>query len=253
MSQYYQRSPFGFFANIPPVVKNIIIINVAMLVLTMLTNDFMYKYFALYYPASPLFKPYQFLTHMFMHGGIGHLFFNMYAFWLFGSALEHVWGGKKFLIYYLVTGIGAAAFYSLVLWLQVMHAEASMDPATVEQMKNFVHQPGFTDEVARLHAQGQGYANKWLSIMTTPMVGASGAVFGVLLAYGMLFPNTELQLIFPPVTLKAKWFVLIYGAIELVLALSAPGDSIAHFAHVGGMLFGYILVVYWKKKGKLYW
>ncbi len=208
------------FNRIPPVVKNILIINTLMLLATLINEEFMLKHFALFFPTSDFFKPHQIITHMFMHGGFFHLFFNMYAFFLFGSVLEQVWGGKKFFIYYMVTGIGAAAFYTFTNWL------LSLNFSTPEQ---------------------------YYALMGTPVVGASGAVFGVLLAYGMLFPNARLQLIFPPIAIKAKWFVIIYGGLELWLGLSSPGSQIAHFAHIGGMLFGFFLVRYWKKKGTMYW
>jgi membrane associated rhomboid family serine protease len=206
----------------------------------------MYEHFALYYPGSPLFKPYQLLTHIFMHGGFGHLLFNMYALWLFGNALEYQWGGKKFLTFYLVTGIGAALFYALVLWIQVLHAEAQIDTATLAQMKELLREGNIF--VNRSPAMQQ-----WYVTMNTPMVGASGAVYGVLLGFGMLYPNTVLQFIFPPVALKAKWVVIGYGAIELVLGLVNSGGNIAHFAHIGGMLFGFILIKYWQRKGRMYY
>lgn len=213
----YNRS--NIFSVIPPVVKNIIIINVLMLLITMFEERFMIEKFALFYPASPFFKPYQFLTHIFMHGGFAHLFFNMYALWIFGSTLEQVWGGKKFFIYYLVTGLGAAAFHTGVNWME------SLSYTQIE----------------------------YHTLLMTPTVGASGAVFGILLAYGMLFPNTIISLFFPPIALKAKWFVIIYGGLELLLGISQRGSHIAHFAHVGGMLFGFILIKYWQRKGKMYW
>lgn len=204
---------------IPPVVKNIIIINCLMLLAMLIKEDFMLENFALFYPDSPFFKPYQFITHMFMHGGFGHLFFNMYAFFLFGTVLEQVWGSKKFFIYYMVTGLGAAAFHTFTNWLLSL---------------------GYGPE-------------QYHMLLLTPTVGASGAVFGVLLAYGMLFPNNVLQLLLPPIAIKAKWFVLIYGGLELALGLSSPGSQVAHFAHVGGMLFGFILIKYWNKKGRMYY
>jgi membrane associated rhomboid family serine protease len=237
----YYRS--GFWANIPPVVKNIIIINVIMLLITLLWRGFMMDHFALFYPNSPEFKPYQLLSHMFMHGGYLHLLFNMYALWLFGNHLERQMGSRKFLLYYLVTGIGASLFYLLVLWLQVHFIEARIDPGTLAEMNRYLH------EGMALKAQTKDMV-QWYTIMYTPMVGASGAVYGVLLAFGMLFPNLQLQLMFPPVTLKAKWFVVIYGAIELVLALSQPNSNIAHFAHIGGMLFGFLLIRYWMKRNR---
>lgn len=219
----------GFWSMIPPVVKNLLIINAAVLFITILGGDYMYKQFALYYVGSDFFKPYQFITHMFMHGGTLHLIFNMYALMIFGSSLERVWGGEKFFFYYLVTGLGAAALHSGVLYLE-----------TASLMKQAL-------------AGSARAAMEYKVLMRTPTVGASGAVYGVLLGYGMLFPNNILRLIFPPIALKAKWFVLIFGAIELWLGLSQKGSNIAHFAHIGGMLFGLILIQYWKKNNRMYW
>lgn len=218
-----------FLNNTPPIVKNLIIINVLLLIATYFTGDFLYQYLSLFYFESPFFKPYQLITHMFMHGGIWHLFFNMYTLWIFGSVLENVWGSKKFFIYYMVTGIGAALFHSLVIYFQVNALEADLANGIIS---------------AR---------NSITAIMQTPTVGASGAIYGLLLAYGMLFPNNELRLIFPPIALKAKWFVLIFGAIELTLGLTNSGSNIAHFAHLGGMIFGLILILIWKKKNRLYY
>jgi membrane associated rhomboid family serine protease len=217
-----------------------------MLLLTKVSGTLMYENFALFYPGSPLFKPWQLLTHIFMHGGIGHLLFNMYALWLFGTALECQWGGKKFLLFYLVTGVGAALFYSFVLWLQVFQAEAQIDPETLTQMKNLL-------DSDRIFTSTTPAMRHWYTIMNTPMVGASGAVYGVLLGFGMLYPNTVLRFIFPPIALKAKWVVIGYGAIELILGLVNSGGNIAHFAHIGGMLFGFLLLYYWKRRGKMYY
>ena len=205
-------------ANIPPVVKNLLIINGIMLLATFLTDNLMYEKLGLFYPASPFFKPHQIITHMFMHGNLWHLFFNMYALWIFGCALEYVWGSKRFLLFYMATGIGAALFHTFVLWLTSLSMSI----------------PDYYD------------------LLRTPTVGASGAIFGVLLGYGMLFPNNVLQLLFPPVALKAKWFVLIFGAIELVLGITDRGGNVAHFAHLGGMIFAYILIRLWRKKSKFY-
>lgn len=213
---------------IPPVIKNLVMINGLMLLITFLTGNFMYEKFALYYFDSPYFKPYQLITHMFMHGGFTHLFFNMYSLVIFGIALEQVWGSQKFFLYYLVTGLGAAALHLLVLYI-----EAS----------------GYQNAALA----GNAIAAQNLEILKlTPTVGASGAVYGVLLAYGMLFPNNVLRLLFPPVALKAKWFVLIFGAIELWLGISNTGGNVAHFAHLGGMIFGYFLILYWKKNNRMY-
>jgi len=213
---YYQNR--GFWANIPPVVKNLLIINAIMLLATKVLGEVMYEKLSLFYPASPLFKPYQIVTHMFMHGNFYHLFFNMYALWVFGCALEYVWGSKRFLLFYLATGIGAAAFHTGVLWLTTLSMSAY----------------------------------EYHLLLLTPTVGASGAIYGVLLGYGMLFPNNVLQLIFPPVALKAKWFVLIFGALELILGLTNRGGNVAHFAHLGGMVFAYFLIRLWRKRKTIY-
>ncbi|MPN31518.1 hypothetical protein SDC9_178992 [bioreactor metagenome] len=189
----------------------------------------MYEKFSLFYVESPFFKPYQFITHMFMHGDFIHLFFNMYTLVIFGIVLEQIWGSQKFFLYYMVTGLGAAALHTLVLYIQASSLEGAAmagDFAAIESLK---------------------------AIMSTPTVGASGAVYGVLLAYGMLFPNNVLQLLIPPVAIKAKWMVLIFGGLELVLGITNTGGNIAHFAHLGGMIFGYILIRYWKKNNRMYY
>ena len=224
----YASRGSGFWGALPPVVKNLIIINGIMLLFTFVAGNFMYQKFALFYFDSPFFKPYQLVTHMFMHGGFFHLFFNMYSLMIFGIVLEQVWGSKKFFIYYMVTGLGAALLHSLVIHLEVSSLLNAVQAGNVMAMNQL--------EILKM----------------TPTVGASGAVFGVLLAYGMLFPNNVLQLIFPPVALKAKWFVIIFGAIELYLGFSNKGSNIAHFAHLGGMLFGYLLIVYWRRNNRMY-
>lgn len=213
----------GFWGMITPVVKNLIVINTIVLIGTELIGDKMYELFALFPFESQMFKWYQVVTHMFMHGGFWHLLFNMYTLAIFGTVLERQWGANKFLLFYFVTGIGAAICHNLVLHLQISHALAGGDMMTAA------------------------------SIMRIPTVGASGAIYGVLLGYGMLFPNSILQLIFPPVSLKAKWFVLIFAGIELLTGLTGMGGGIAHFAHLGGMLFGLILILYWKKKNRMYY
>ena len=220
----YYGNTGSWWSRIPPVVKNLIMINIVMYIATLIFGNVMYEKLALFSFNSPLFRPYQLITHMFMHGGFWHIFFNMYTLFFFGCILENVWGGKKFMLFYLVTGIGAALCHSGVLYLQEIHA---------------------------LHTAGEmAYAQ----ILATPTVGASGAIYGLLLAYGMMFPNNQLQLIFPiPIALKAKWFVLIFGLIELVTGITGMGGNVAHFAHLGGMLFGFFMVTYWKKKGKMYY
>jgi len=229
---------------IPPVVKNLIIINVLMLAATYilemkgidLTNIL-----GLHYIQSPEFKPYQLVTHMFMHGGFMHLVFNMFALWMFGRVLESVWGPKRFFIYYFVTGLGAAALHTFVNYMEFQYYASKMNPQDVQAVFN---------QGAALIQQGQnwvGSAGKLNMILNTPTVGASGAVFGILLGFGMLFPNTELMLLFPPIPIKAKYFVAGYGAIELFSGITGMGANIAHFAHLGGMLFGFFLIRYWNR------
>jgi len=227
----YQYNRGGFFASIPLVIKNIIIINAFMLILTMINRPFMIEHFALFYPTSAFFKPWQIVSHIFMHGNFGHLLFNMYALWMFGSVLEQLWGPKKFILYYLVTGLGAAALHMGVQWI-----EAST-------LVNAINENG-ADAINALA--------RYRMLMNTPTVGASGAVYGILLAYGMLFPNNELRIIFLPIALKAKYFVIIFAVIELVLGL-VGGGNIAHFAHLGGMVFGFFMIRYWKKRNRLYY
>lgn len=219
----------SILGSMPPVVKNIIIVNVLIYLLTVVTGNFMYEHFALFYFKSPLFKPYQLVTHMFMHGGFTHILFNMYTLFIFGSVLERVWGSQKFLFYYFVTGIGAALLHMGVMYLQLQGYIADL------QAGDIFAQSGIQ------------------AILATPTVGASGAIYGLLLAYGMLFPDNVMQLIFPPVALKAKWFVIIFGALELLLGLSGRGGNVAHFAHLGGMIFGFFLILYWKKNNRMYY
>jgi membrane associated rhomboid family serine protease len=236
------------FAGMPPVVKNLIIINVVMLILTELlkiSGINLNGILGLYFPKSEFFRSWQVATHMFMHGGFVHLLFNMFALWMFGRVLEQVWGPKRFLIYYLVTGLGAAFFFELVQYIQYTKVMGLLSP---EQLQ-LVYDSG-SDAIS----QGRNFADSQMgrlnSILNVPVVGASGAVFGVLLAFGMLFPNTQLMLIFPPIPIKAKYVVIGYAAIELYLAITSPGSSIAHTAHLGGMIFGYLLIRYWRKTTK---
>ena len=229
MSYYsYGSNRGGFLSNIPTAVKNIIIINVMIMIMTSLNEEFMVEKFALFYPTSPFFHWWQPVTHMFMHGGFWHLFFNMYTLYIFGSVLERVWGPKKFLIFYFVTGLGAAAIHTGVEWIQ---------------MQGWLAQAaeGSHSALMAIH-----------SLKMTPTVGASGAIYGVLMGYAMLYPDSILTLIFPPISLKAKWFVLIFAAIELLTGVTGTGGGIAHFAHLGGLIFGYILIRVWKKRGCLY-
>ena len=196
----------------------------------------------LYFPRSEQFMPLQLVTHMFMHGGIWHLIFNMYALYIFGQVLETVWGPKRFFIYYMVCGLGAAFVHESVIAFEFNKLAHQLSPEQLQMVLN---------EGTALYNQGQGFTDGIMQnlqiLLNTPTVGASGAVFGILLAFGVLFPNTQLMLLFPPIPIKAKYLVLGYGAIELYLAVTQPGSNIAHAAHLGGMLFGYILIRYWRK------
>src|SRR5512133_1125407 len=235
----------GFFS-LPPVVKNIIMLNVLMLLAYYAAERVfgldLNSVLGLYFPKSDQFMPLQILTHMFMHGGFWHLFFNMYALFIFGQVLESTWGPKRFLVYYLVCGIGAALTHETVIAFQYASVASRLDASSLEMVLN---------EGTQLFRSGQGFSDpnmlKLQMILNTPTVGASGAVFGILLAFGVLFPNTQLMLLFPPLPIKAKYFVMAYGALELWMAITQPGSNIAHAAHLGGMLFGYFLIRYWRK------
>jgi membrane associated rhomboid family serine protease len=231
--------------NLPPAVKNIIIINALIMVMMTLKESFMLENFALYFPASPFFRIWQPLTYMFMHGGFGHLFFNMYSLFIFGSVLERVWGTKKFLLFYFVTGLGAALVHIGVQWIQYGSALATYGLSLNDAS-------ALAQEVARNIQAGADRIPIWSLSLFTPTVGASGAIYGVLMGYAMLYPDSVLTLLFPPVSLKAKWFVLIFAAIELALGVFGTRAGIAHFAHLGGLIFGFILIMYWKKRHTLY-
>lgn len=225
---YYSNNRGGFLSSMPTAIRHIIVINVLVMIMTYLNENFMYEHFALFYPTSQFFHWWQPVTHMFMHGGFWHLFFNMYTLFIFGSVLERVWGTQKFLIFYFVTGIGAAAIHTGVEWIQ---------------MRSWLTQA----------AEGSMAAQSAIHVLKlTPTVGASGAIYGVLMGYAMLYPDSVLTLIFPPISMKAKWFVLIFAAIELLTGVTGTGGGIAHFAHLGGLIFGFLLIWYWKKKHTLY-
>jgi len=237
----------------PPVVKNLIIINaiffVACIVFRSTFGVQIEHHLGLYCLGSPRFKIYQFVTYMFLHAypSPHHIFFNMFAVYMFGRTLEQVWGSKRFLLFYFITGIGAGLIQEIVLSIQFIKLTSQLSPELITMVKNegygiLQQNLNYTDEVL----------GKFNRLINTCTVGASGAVFGLLLAFGMLFPNSVIMLIFPPIPIKAKYFVIIYGIIELWLGVSGRATGIAHFAHLGGMLFGFFLIRYWKKKGNLY-
>lgn len=213
---------------LPPATKNLIIINALIFVATMLNEDFMISTFGLFYPTSRYFHFWQPLTHMFMHGGIWHIFFNMFSLWMFGSVIEQYIGSRKFLILFIVAGLGGAALHMGVEWIQAQTYMAGIAEGSSKAMLAYE------------------------SLKLTPTVGASGAIYGLLITYAMLFPDATLMLLFPPIPMKAKWMVVIFAVVELLTGVSSIASGIAHFAHLGGMLFGWMLVRYWKNKGTLF-
>ncbi|MDR2927229.1 MAG: rhomboid family intramembrane serine protease [Cytophagaceae bacterium] len=224
----YARPSFGM----TPVVKNLIIVNALFYMASIVFKSAMgiqlEHYLGLHLPMATNFHIYQFVTYMFMHAypNPSHIFFNMFALFMFGQMLENAMGAKRFLVYYFVTGIGAG-FIQELAWVYDLRDVIFSDYESV----NIGGQILSTAE----------YYNLYIT------VGASGAVFGILLAYGMLFPNNVIVLMFPPIPLRAKYFVLIYGAIELFAGVRGGGDGVAHFAHLGGMLFGFLLLMYWRR------
>ena len=235
----------GGFNILPLVTKNLIIIN-ALVFFASITFQTTFGYdvnahLGLYYFGSDQFMPIQLITYMFLHGSFNHILFNMFAFWMFGAAVENYWGPKRFLLYYLATGIGAALIQQFVSFIRIESLTASVNPDMLQQMLNNGEQ---------ILRGGQNYIGTLGDInllYNIPTIGASGSVFGILLAFGMLFPNSLIYIYFM-IPVKAKWLVLGYGALELYSGFANnPGDNVAHFAHLGGMLFGFILIKYWKK------
>lgn len=222
-------SIFRTHSTTPPVVLNLIIANLVVFLATMLyDSNMMYANFAMFNvdfrclgeADMTLFEPWQPLTYMFMHSSVdfSHIFFNMFSLWMFGRTLELEMGWKRFLIYYIVCGVGAALFQMGVAQIDLAHIEIG--------------------------------SKAWYAYMSTPTVGASGAIFGLLLAFGLLHPNALISLIFPPITLKAKWFVIIYGVLELLLGVTGSMSNVAHFAHLGGMFWGWLLLLWWRHQAR---
>lgn len=232
------QSNSGFLSSIPVVTRNIIIINaiiwLAQVVLLQRGLD-LRTYLGLNYILSDNFMPHQFVTYMFLHdpSGIMHVLFNMFAVFMFGRTLEHYWGAKKFMIYYLLTGLGAALAQEIVYTIELRDLIFN---SSIEMINT---------GVAIITKQ------EFYNLFNT--VGASGAVFGILVAFGMMFPNAELMMIPIPIPIKAKWFVLGYGILELSLGfMNRSGDNVAHFAHLGGLLVGFIIMMSWRKSNKRY-
>lgn len=243
----------SIFRNMPPVVKNLVILNLIMYGATILMEMqgvHLSQILGGYVFNSPSFEPYQIVTHFFMHGGFFHLFFNMFALVIFGSVLEQVWGPKRFFIFYIATAVGAFFLHQMVGYFEVNHIKDQLIAAGFNQNDIFE----LNDKMRELRGSGRmltagnGMIQDYIIGMSVPVVGASGAVYGVLVAFGVLFPNTRLMLLFPPIPIKAKWLVLFMIGIEFYYTFQAtPGDNIAHLAHIGGALIGFILVLFWRK------
>ena len=207
-------------------IKALIIVNIIFFIGSSFLGEGAYKLFSLYYFEHPNFRFWQPLTHMFMHGGLMHILFNMYALWAFGSPLEMNWGTKKFLFFYFSAGFGAALIHTLVNYYQIQEGMSALLNIGMNQ----------SESIESLYVS-----------FNTPAVGASGAIYGVLVAFGMMYPNAELMLIFLPIPIKAKYFIPIIIAGDLFFGISGTATGIAHFAHIGGALFGFIMAYYWKK------
>lgn len=235
------------FSNTPMVVKNLLIINIIFYVATMMFGGpMMTQVLGVHYFDSEDFRIWQVITYMFMHdySSLFHILFNMFALYTFGSTLEYVMGPKRFLNFYLITGLGALGLQLLVQSIEVYNIIGSATNNGSFVIDTFKRSISFNPEII-----SKEQASTLLGIYSTPMVGASGAIFGLLIAFGILFPNAELFIMFIPVPVKAKYIIPIYVVLELFLGLKQfSGDSVAHFAHLGGALFGFILVKIWKLK-----
>jgi rhomboid-like protein len=259
----------------PVVVKNLLIINGLMLLLKIaMGNDFMSRsildtWLGLHPIGSPDFKPWQVITHMFMHagpnGGPGwywHIVSNMFALWMFGMPIERAMGAKRFLNYYLLCGLGAAALQMGVSYYETQATVAAVQAtgATVGDVQRMVEASHVSiddanmvlNDIVRQHPGSEDAVQALFWNYNGVMIGASGAIFGILIAFGMLFPNVELMLLFLPIPIKAKYFVALYGLWELFSGVrQQAGDNVAHYAHLGGLIFGFFLIRYWRRKGFL--
>lgn len=214
--------------NIPTVTRNLLIINTVCFMASLLLGQRVDTLFGLHFMLAPDFQIYQLFTYMFLHGGFTHLLFNMFALWMFGCVVENAWGARRFLLFYLMCGIGAGLFQELA---QMAHFYTICSQQGID----------LTHEMGMVVKANSAYLNLWTT------VGASGAIYGVLLAFGMLFPDDRI-FVFPlPVPVKAKWLVVGYAVIEVFMAFSSPGDGVAHLAHLGGMVVGWLLIRYWRR------
>jgi|DEB19_MinimDraft_2_1074335.scaffolds.fasta_scaffold03039_3 membrane associated rhomboid family serine protease len=235
---------------LPPAVKNLLIINGLFFLATYVLKDRnvvdLTRTFGLFFPLSQNFKPFQLLTYMFMHADFFHIFFNMLSLYMFGTSIENFWGWKRFSFFYLVTALGGAVVYLIVKYIEIYQLKSQI-PLDVYNM--------VVNDGTEMIRNGYNYTNTQAAelnlLINIPVIGASGAVYGVLLAFGMMFPNTEIMMLMFPVPIKAKYLVFIMGGMELLLGVNnSAGDNVAHFAHLGGMLFGFILVKYWNKTNR---
>jgi membrane associated rhomboid family serine protease len=234
----------------------LIIINVIFFAITEAIPDMrdtMFHAFALYFPQNPHFGYWQFITNMFMHGSIAHILFNMYGLWAFGTPLEQMWGKNKFLFFYFLSGIGAGIVYTLVNYFQFnnLYNEFVASGVSSEDIKRLT-ETGEYDTTA-FSAFSKEKLESIYMFFNTPVVGASGAIYGVLVAFGMLFPNSKLMLIFLPFPIAAKYFIPALIALDLfsgVTGFSIFGGGIAHFGHIGGALIGFLLMLYWRNRAK---
>lgn len=272
----------GGFNILPPVVKNLLIINVLFYLTKIVCQKFgvdLDNWLGLHFFTATAFHPWQIITYMFMHGDFGHLFFNMFALWMFGATVENYWGGKRFLIYYMITGIGAALVHygvqAFTLVPEMAVINQYLDAPSFDNLMNIAQNHHFAvDPYSGFYSDFLAFNETFHQIQMNPgdidllnqcteflteykeyylnahvVIGASGAVFGVLLAFGMLFPNSQIYIYFL-IPIKAKWFVVFYGALELFYGITGTADGVAHFAHLGGMLFGILLILLWRKKDR---
>lgn len=237
----------SFFNNLPPVTKNLLILNIIvwafMAIAPASTADKVSQLGGLHYLTSPGFGIWQFITYMFIHANFMHLFFNMWALLMFGYAVEQTLGSKRYLFYYLSCGVGAAIIQMGVYAIMIQNASAGLSDYEYGKV---LHDGWY------LLKDNMNYVSPQLGnlnlLINSTTIGASGAVFGILLAFGMLFPNTTMYIMFVPYPVKAKWVVIGYGAIEVFMGFGGVNDGVAHFAHLGGMLFGLIMLLYWRNQ-----
>lgn len=235
--------------NITDAIKHLIIINVIVFIAPQLLQSDFTNILALHFPKNEHFGFWQYVTHMFMHGGFAHILFNMYGLWAFGTPLEQMWGKNKFIFFYFSSGIGAGLIYTLVNYYQFNSIfELFIQAGLTDNEVITILKEGSTDDLRVLGAISQQQFNEIFALYNTPAVGASGAVYGVLVAFGMYFKDAKLALIFFPVPIAAKYFipVMILGDLFFGVTKYSVGN-VAHFAHIGGALIGFIIVYYWKK------